>query len=572
MSGFESVFNPAGFALPAEEIVGLDVQFHWVLHSARSALATIASPGQVGEKGAARMGLILGNLAHPTVSLSRYADCVWKQRSGWPVGGADWPDSRNRFHSGLIAHLTAQALGIAGPACALDAACASALYAIKLACDLLHSGRADLMLAGAVNRTDDLLIQCGFHALGALSRTGRSRPFHRDADGLVPAEGCVLFALRRLEDAIEESEQVLGVIRGVGLSNDGRRGGFLSPSSEGQVRAMRQALLQANLGAGSIGLIECHATGTPVGDAAELRSLREVYGQEADVPLGSHKSNLGHLVTAAGGAGLLKVLSALRHGVRPPTAHADQLRSELAQGPLRVLTRPEVWHTSETPRLAAVSSFGFGGTNAHLLVEQWEDHGGWVPAGSSLGLSKGQQDEPIAIVSLAMQAGGCPDATALAQRLFGDQDKPSSPEGLARDRAGRWPGLLSAERPEATVAPATPDSESSSGRSPGAATAPADNGRPGGDAVRCRDCTDDEPVTPGNSGGRLYVRLAGVSQDEFDWAAGCGNGGRCHAQHPGQPPQCATGPGWAGLHRGRGTAVRHPGPGDGSPVVARRRT
>src|SRR2546423_12867725 len=168
--------------------------------------------------------------------------------------------------SGLPAHLAAEALGLGAGALALDAACASSLYGIKLACDRLHDRTADLMVAGAVSCADDLFIHIGFSALSALSRTGRSRPFHREADGLVPAEGAAFVALMRLADALTTDRPILGVIRGVGLSNDGRGAGLLAPSVEGQERAMRHAYELAGLPPGTVSLLECHATGTPVGD------------------------------------------------------------------------------------------------------------------------------------------------------------------------------------------------------------------------------------------------------------------------------------------------------------------
>jgi acyl transferase domain-containing protein len=235
--GFEEVFDPEGFALPAAEVLEMDEQLHWVLFAGRAALG--------GQPAAAlrRCGLVLGNLAYPTFALSRYAESAWLERAGGGLNsGLPRPHPRNRFHAGSIAHLTAAALRLGAGALALDAACASSLYALKLACDRLHDGRADLMLAGAVNRTDDLLTRAGFCAPGALSRTGQSRPFHRDADGLVPAEGAALVLLKRLEDAVAAGDVIHGVIRGIGLSNDGRRGGFLSPSPAGQEAAPRSLL------------------------------------------------------------------------------------------------------------------------------------------------------------------------------------------------------------------------------------------------------------------------------------------------------------------------------------------
>jgi acyl transferase domain-containing protein/3-hydroxymyristoyl/3-hydroxydecanoyl-(acyl carrier protein) dehydratase len=401
--GFDGIFDPAGFAVPASAILALDEQFHWVLHVAREALKHAA-----GDRG--RAGLVLGNLAYPTFALGRYAASVWR------AGDDPAPHPLNRFHAGMIAHFTASALELGAGAFALDAACASSLYAIKLACDRLHDRRADLMLAGAVNRCDDLLIRAGFCSLGALSRTGQSRPFHQAADGLVPAEGAALVALKRLSDAVADGDEIFGVIRGVGLSNDGHRGGLLTPSAAGQVRAMRQAYRQADVDPRKISLVECHATGTAVGDGVEAQSLRDVFADSTDLPIGSLKSNLGHLITAAGAAGLIKMLAALRAGVRPPTLHADPLREELLHRPLRVLHRAEDW-PCDGPRRAAVSAFGFGGANAHLIVEEWQ------PAAKVVSRVVPSVERPaivgpVAVVSLAVRAGGL-GTNGFAERLFG---------------------------------------------------------------------------------------------------------------------------------------------------------
>ena len=303
VQGFDKVFDPRGFALPSDRIAELDPLFQWLLYAGREALRDVHFRGDK-----ARAGVIVGNLSYPSSSLARFAERFWLEQAGLPdmVERLHLPkvDARNRFMSGLPAHLCAKALGLDGVAFALDAACASSLYAIKLACDRLHDGSADLMLAGAVNRADDLFIHQGFTALGAISPSGRSRPFHVDADGLVPAEGAALVALRRLEDARREGDRILGVIRGIGLSNDGRGRGLLVPSQEGQERALRAAYAAAGLSSHDISLVECHATGTSVGDAVEIRALAEVFaGRPNPLPIGSLKANLGHLITAAGAAG-----------------------------------------------------------------------------------------------------------------------------------------------------------------------------------------------------------------------------------------------------------------------------
>ena len=359
VAGFESVFDVSGFELPAGEIEGLDPLFQWTLHCARVALA---GSRRVRRE---RTGLILGNLSFPSSALSALAESVW-----FGDHEGDVIDPRNRFMSGLPAHLAARSLGLGGEAFALDAACASSFYAMKLACDRLHDGSVDTMLAGAVNRADDLFIHVGFTALNALSPSGRSRPFQRDADGLVPAEGAALVLLKRLPDAVRDDDQILGVIRSIGLSNDGRGAGMLAPSEEGQKRALRLAYEAAGLRPMDVSLIECHATGTPVGDGVELRSTGAIYDGLRDVPIGSIKSNLGHLITVAGAAGLLKVLSALEARTRPPTIGTDAPLLELEGSPFRLLTKAEPWEASP-PRRAALSAFGFGGNNAHVIVEEW---------------------------------------------------------------------------------------------------------------------------------------------------------------------------------------------------------
>ena len=328
------------------------------------------------------MGLIMGNLSFPSSGMSRFEEQVWlddvpamsEQALAELALGERRPE--DRFNSGLPALRVAEALGLGGTAWALDAACASSLVAIKYAIDLLQDGRADLMLAGAVNHADDLFIHVGFCALKAMSRSGRSRPFRTEADGLLPAEGSGFVALKRLHDALQDGDEIYGIIRGVGLSNDGRGRGLLAPSTEGQVRAIQQAMKQSGLDASHLSLVECHATGTQVGDSTEIQSLVAAYGdslrqRSEPLPIGSLKSNLGHLITAAGVAGLIKVLEAMRNGLRPPSIHVERPHPVLSQSPLRVLTELEPWETlGDEPRRAAISAFGFGGNNAHLILEQ----------------------------------------------------------------------------------------------------------------------------------------------------------------------------------------------------------
>ena len=408
--GYVTGFDAARVSLPKLPdgwFAAHDPLFAWVADAAQQVLRGCA-PAQ-------RVDLLLGNLGFPTRGLSRLAESTWLADAPTSVRrllDLDAAQAEDRFMSGLPALLVARALGLQGTALCLDAACASALYAIRLAADRLEDGSTDLVLAGAVNRSDDLFIHVGFCALQALSKTGQSRPFHPEADGLVPAEGCVLFGLKRLADAEAAGDRIYGVIRGVGLSNDGRSGGILAPDAGGQVRAMTSAWERAGLDPADVGLVECHATGTPVGDKVEIASLSRVFAGCRDLPIGSIKSNLGHAITAAGGSGLIKVLGALEHGVLPPTRGVSARMPMLEGTNLRLLAAPEAW---TGPRRAAVSAFGFGGNNAHVVVEAHQPGQLAAPARRPMA--------PVAVVAVAVRAPGVDDLPALTRLVLGGESK-----------------------------------------------------------------------------------------------------------------------------------------------------
>jgi PfaB family protein len=401
VDGFDTVWNPDGFALPATSLAGLDPLVHWLLHCSRAALS------ELGDRPRGRIGAVFGNLGFPSEAMAAYADELWKT-------GSSGADPRNRFMSGGTAAVLAEALRLDAGSISLDAACASSLYAIKLACDRLQDGRADVMLAGAVQRADDLFLHIGFAALGALSRSGRSRPFHRDADGLLPAEGCAMLALKRLADARRDGDTIHAVIRGIGLSNDGRGRGLLVPDEDGQQRAMRAAWAQSGLDPSSASLLECHATGTPVGDATELRSSAAVFAGTRGLPIGSLKSNLGHLITVAGAAGVIKTIEAMRAGLRAPTLHIEEPTDALAGTPFRLLDAAEPW-PADGPRIAAVSAFGFGGNNAHLVLSQ-DDPG--IDDGEVRPAPPGS----LAIVGIGCMVGPGRSRAEFSMALFGGED------------------------------------------------------------------------------------------------------------------------------------------------------
>jgi acyl transferase domain-containing protein/3-hydroxymyristoyl/3-hydroxydecanoyl-(acyl carrier protein) dehydratase len=401
-------FARAAAAIPDHH--RLDPMTHWLAYSARQAL---------GEKPVVpRCGLIVGNLSYPSSMAAAYVEEFWQ-------GGATI-DPRNRFSSGLPIHLVANALGIDGPCFALDAACASSLYAIKLACDSLAEDETDLMLAGGVNGADDLFLHIGFTALQALSPTGRSRPFHAEADGLVPSSGAAIVALKRLETAEKDGDRILGVIRGVGVSNDGRQSGFLAPAVDGQARAMRSALTMAGLEPRDIALVDCHATGTARGDVVELESLHTVYG-ETPLRLGALKSILGHAITASGAASLINVLSSLEHGRIAP-APCDKPTAMLAQLPYVAPVAATDW--GDAPRRAAVSNFGFGGNNAHLIVESY--------ALSRRASPRAPVRQPIEIAICGMEVitGDADGVEAFRARLFGPTGAPTPLATVSLDLSG----------------------------------------------------------------------------------------------------------------------------------------
>ncbi len=446
VTGFDQLFDPTGFALPPAQLDGLDPLFLWTLHTAREALRDAgvcvdAAGDAASMRLLAQTTAIFGNLGFPSASLSRLAEWVWLDAASTDgvdgkrtaAIGPERPDPRNRYGSGLPALLLEQALRLGCGAFAIDAACASGLYALKFACDRLCDRRARMALAGGVNAADHLFIQHGFSALGANSGSGQSRPFHRGADGLIPGEGAGFLVLQRLEDALADGRTIHGVIRGIGLSNDGRGSALLAPHGPSQARAMEYAYRMAGLPPTEVSLIECHATGTPVGDRAELRSMADVFQAEstlaaesgaapsptsaANIAIGSIKGNIGHLLTAAGIAGIIKVLEALRRRILPPTRHLGPVLDEVAAAPFRLLTAPEPWdleHTRSGRRIAAVSAFGFGGNNGHVIIEEWPEEGRPRSADSASIASVSPALSPSSVARSSEESGDSADIAIVA--------------------------------------------------------------------------------------------------------------------------------------------------------------
>ena len=419
--GFGRVFDPEGFEVSKEEVLRLDPVFQWTLHVAREALKQAGLKAPNG-----RSALFLANLGYETPAYTTFAERVWlaAQKGAWDGKAADWAglpqvDPKNRFSCGYVAHLTAKALGL-GESFGLDAACASSLYALHLGCEALHEGRADAVVAAGVNHADPMIVYVGFGILQALSPTGQSRPFDARADGLMPGEGAAAVVLKRLDDALAAGDRIYGLIRGVGVSNDGRAGGLLVPDVKGQARALRQAYEVSGLDPKSLSLLECHATGTTVGDGIELQSCHEVFGPH--VAVGSLKGNIGHTVTVAGMAGLIKVLSAFEHKTLPPNRKVAEPLPALAELGFHLVQQPEPWE-AKGPRRAGVNAFGFGGNNAHVVLEEWEGER-WSKAPSAAPSKMPHRDATIAVVAMEVAAGGADPYRAFLDALVSGE--PSS--------------------------------------------------------------------------------------------------------------------------------------------------
>lgn len=422
VDAFEKIFDPTGFTVSPECIQKQDVISKWLLHTSREALidAGYSLPHAILSK----TGAIMGSLNYPTNQFNEYAEHIWLLQQRPDIIGKKTyenllktkPDAISRFMSGYPMILLRKALGLGSTLFALDAACASSLYAIKYACDALHSRKADMMIAGGINAVDSLILNSGFTQLQALSRTGQSRPLHREADGLIPSQGIAIVILKRLEDAIKDKDNILGIIRGIGLTNDGLSKGFLVPSESGQVAAMKKAYQQANLQPQDVSWIECHATGTKLGDEIEIRSMLQLFHNPADVHLGALKAYIGHTITTSGAAALINVLSAFKNKIYPPTLlQTNETLEVLQNSSFQLNDSPKEWELSnDKSRIAAINCFGFGGNNSHLLVEEWS--GNKKLQKTKLQPSAAAQD--IAIVGIGAVVASANNYPTVAEAIF----------------------------------------------------------------------------------------------------------------------------------------------------------
>ena len=414
VTGFDRAWSPEGFLVDADQLAALPEGWRWLLHATRQALreAGIEAPG-------ARAGLVLGSLGYATRTFADTAARRW-------CGDLDADSPALAGQYGAVTWAAA-ACGIAGPRFALDAACASGLYALKAACDLLESRQADVAVAAGLNAADDLFLHVGFTALSALSRTGRSSPLSTEADGLLPAEGAAALVLKRLDDAVLAGDRIYGIVRGVGLSNDGRGSGLLHPATVGQQRAIRRAYDGTALTPADIQLLECHATGTLVGDREEILSVRAVFGDAHEMAIGSLKAQLGHLITASGTAGVLKLLGAFEHAQRPPAPAISLAHpiDALHGSGLQLREAADAWTPGRAPRRAAINAFGFGGCNAHAILEGPEGAADLVrpsrsrPASRAAVTPAAPTPPALALIACELSIGAAHSATAVLRVLLG---------------------------------------------------------------------------------------------------------------------------------------------------------
>ncbi len=271
--------------------------------------------------------------------------------------------------SGRVAY----ALGVHGPALTVDSACSSSLLAVHLACRSLNDGESDLALAGGAFVMLEPRKFAAGSAQNMLSPTGRCHSFDAAADGYVSAEACAMVLLKRLPDALRDGDRILAVVRGTAANQDGHTVNIATPSVTAQTAVYRAALAAAGVDARSVGMVEAHGPGTPVGDPIEYASLAKVYGIDGPCALASVKTNFGHAQSASGALGLMKTILALQHGVVPQNLHFTRLPVELARIRTKLFVPREIspWPTNDHhPRRAAVSSYGLSGTNVHAIVEQ----------------------------------------------------------------------------------------------------------------------------------------------------------------------------------------------------------
>ncbi|MBL1099315.1 type I polyketide synthase [Streptomyces coffeae] len=383
-------FDPLRYGIPPASLGSIEPVQLLALEAARQALED-AGYGD-GESGRAldraRTSVVFGAESGSDLSHAQTLRAVLPSYFGEvPRGVAEQlpaltEDGFPGMLANVIAGRIANRLDLGGANYTVDAACASSLAAVDVACKELVGGTSDTVLCGGADLHNSITDYMLFSSVHALSPTGRSRTFDSSADGIVLGEGVACLVLKRLADAERDGDHVYGVIKGVGSSSDGRSLGLTAPRPEGQRAALERAYRNARVSPADVGLLEAHGTGTVVGDRTELSVLTEVFGAAGARPgscaLGSVKSQIGHTKCAAGLAGLIKTVLGLHTGVKPPTLHLKRPNSAWNEdsSPFSFPAEARPWGVPAAERVAGVSGFGFGGTNFHVVVAA---HDGGAP-------------------------------------------------------------------------------------------------------------------------------------------------------------------------------------------------
>jgi acyl transferase domain-containing protein len=355
-------FDPGFFGISPREAQSIDPQQRLLLEVAWE---TLENAGLIPKKlSGSQTGVFMG------VTNVDYHRLVCKELANLePYSGTGTSNS-------IAANRLSYFLDLRGPSVAIDTACSSSLVALHFACQSLHSGESDLCLAGGVNLILSPEPTIIFSQAGMMAADGRCKTFDDSADGYVRGEGCGVVVLKRLKDALRDGDRIQAIIRGSAVNQDGLSNGITAPNGPAQQAVIRQALLNAGVQPAEISYVEAHGTGTSLGDPIEVNSLKAVLKQERsqDRPcwIGSVKTNIGHLESAAGIAGLIKVVLSLQHQEIPPHLHLNQINKHITlEGtPFAIATERQPWTAQTEGRLAGISAFGFGGTNCHVILEE----------------------------------------------------------------------------------------------------------------------------------------------------------------------------------------------------------
>ncbi|MEU9479487.1 SDR family NAD(P)-dependent oxidoreductase [Streptomyces sp. NPDC048191] len=414
-------FDAGFFGITPKEAAAMDPQQRLLLETAWEALERAGIVP--AELAGSTTGVYVGMFGSDYLSGSRL-----DQLDGYVGTG-----SALSVASGRLAY----ALGLHGPALTVDTACSSSLVAVHLAAQALRSGECDLALAGGVTLMVTPQTFVEFSRLRGLSPTGRCRSFSDDADGAVWAEGADMLVLKRLSDARRDGDEVLAVLRGTAVNQDGRSQGLSAPNGPAQEQVIRRALELSGLEPADIDHVEAHGTGTTLGDPIEANALMQVFGDSRaphrPLYLGSLKSNLGHTQAASGVAGLIKVVQSLRHGMLPATLHAGtpSRHVEWDGSGLHLLREAVPWPAAgERVRRAGVSAFGISGTNAHVIVEEAPP-----PASEPEPADELPSGKRLFVLSGRSEAALRGQAARLARHLTGDTALPDVAHTLARHRS-----------------------------------------------------------------------------------------------------------------------------------------